>query len=450
MNESDYLEAIRRNPDEDPPRLEYAQWLSQQESTSQAARAEFIRVQITLSDSNTPEHQRETLRSRAQYMLQEYGLGWNRRFAPLERAQIHYDRGMVHSISILGDFAEEDLECLRLAPALQSVSVLSDSLTDRGIELLAELHSLIDVDIESHRVTGAGLRPLAGLPRLCSVVCRGNVQAAEAARRIRLQLGEQFRQLPQDQQRQVAIRYLRAHPFPEVSDVNRVTTAALSQCWVADEDLAYLPALPELERVSLYQNPVTSAGLEHLRSLQDLRCLELSDTDVADLSPLTALPHLEVLDLSWNSALTDDGAASLSQMTSLRELHLSGTSITDRSLAYLERLSQLESLFLYHLPGITPVGLLKLAQLPKLQQLRLDVDDDSALESLRDLTHLQQLDLGGGFTDFGLVSLESLKGLKHLGLEGSAISLTGAERLAGSLPQATVRVRGQVIRSGET
>jgi uncharacterized protein (TIGR02996 family) len=53
MNEKAFLEAVLANPDDDAPRLIFADWL---EERGQAARAEFIRLQIRLAQ--TPEHDR--------------------------------------------------------------------------------------------------------------------------------------------------------------------------------------------------------------------------------------------------------------------------------------------------------------------------------------------------------------------------------------------------------
>lgn len=43
-----FLEAILQDPDDDTPRLIFADWLEEQGDSASAARAEFVRVQCVL------------------------------------------------------------------------------------------------------------------------------------------------------------------------------------------------------------------------------------------------------------------------------------------------------------------------------------------------------------------------------------------------------------------
>ena len=158
-----------------------------------------------------------------------------------------------------------------------------------------------------------------------------------------------------------------------------------------------------------------AAGLKLVKSFGSLWRLDatgcnLSDDQVADLR----VPHLKYLDLSMNLELTgttlgtlpflkeleyldlsitsvgDEGLRQLQGATSLRELRLFNTKVTDDGLAYLTRLPQLEKLSVFSLDDqITDVGLLKLAQCPKLMLLRLDVDGDHITK--RGVATLRQL-----------------------------------------------------------
>jgi len=52
-NEAGFLAAIRANPEDDAPRLVYADWLDEQGGGGNVARAEYIRLSIELARANT-------------------------------------------------------------------------------------------------------------------------------------------------------------------------------------------------------------------------------------------------------------------------------------------------------------------------------------------------------------------------------------------------------------
>src|SRR5262245_53611857 len=68
-DEAALLAAIRTNPEEDTPRLAYADWLDEQGGELNTAHAEFIRIQIELDRAEPrrtepPEHKEKEKRSR--------------------------------------------------------------------------------------------------------------------------------------------------------------------------------------------------------------------------------------------------------------------------------------------------------------------------------------------------------------------------------------------------
>src|SRR5581483_4113131 len=77
MNTHDaLLQAIIESPDDDTPRLVYADYL---EEHGQTDRAEFIRVQLDLArlpDSPDSDERREALAAREQALLKKYGEQW--------------------------------------------------------------------------------------------------------------------------------------------------------------------------------------------------------------------------------------------------------------------------------------------------------------------------------------------------------------------------------------
>src|SRR5579883_3577109 len=98
--------------------------------------------------------------------------------------------------------------------------------------------------------------------------------------------------------------------------------------------------------VVLRGNPkVTDALLKKLRSMPDLRWLDLSDTGVTDagLQDVAALVNLERLRLD-GTKVTDAGLSKLKGLRRLREISLTDTKVTDAALADIGRLEELGSL----------------------------------------------------------------------------------------------------------
>ena len=79
------LKAVLAHPDDDAPRLAYAEWIA----AADPARAEFIRLQLR-SDSA------------ASRLLEVNGTRWNATFAPWGARDFVYRRGFVEGVSLTG------------------------------------------------------------------------------------------------------------------------------------------------------------------------------------------------------------------------------------------------------------------------------------------------------------------------------------------------------------
>ena len=91
-----FLEAILQDPDDDTPRLVYADWL---EEHGDPARAEFIRVQCSLSTAQLPDGRRAHLEGRQQDLLDRHGDAWARPVRRIARKWT-YRRGFIEEISV--------------------------------------------------------------------------------------------------------------------------------------------------------------------------------------------------------------------------------------------------------------------------------------------------------------------------------------------------------------
>jgi uncharacterized protein (TIGR02996 family) len=74
--ESAFLRDIRANPDEDAPRLVYADWLEEHGGEQGAARAEFIRTQCALACLGEDDPRRSELEARTAGLLEAHGQRW--------------------------------------------------------------------------------------------------------------------------------------------------------------------------------------------------------------------------------------------------------------------------------------------------------------------------------------------------------------------------------------
>src|SRR5215471_7840250 len=72
-DEKALLAAIRDHPDEDTPRLVYADWLQEHD---QPERAEFIRVQIEAANLRWDDARWKELAERARQLLEVHGEEW--------------------------------------------------------------------------------------------------------------------------------------------------------------------------------------------------------------------------------------------------------------------------------------------------------------------------------------------------------------------------------------
>lgn len=113
-DENTLRQAIANAPDDDAPRLAYADWLQQQD---QADRAEFIRVQCQLAKLPAWDEHRDALEIREDQLLQLHRKEWE---APIISAfpdsqplkpYCTFKRGLIDSIGVYRDnsFTEEEI-----------------------------------------------------------------------------------------------------------------------------------------------------------------------------------------------------------------------------------------------------------------------------------------------------------------------------------------------------
>jgi uncharacterized protein (TIGR02996 family) len=105
MNAAAFLADICANPDDDTPRLVYADWL---EDHGDADRAEFVRAQVELSQPPTPRSRtrRRQLEQRVKAMWKHHGKQWAEGPGGGNEDLNHWERGFC------AHFAAEDVNSL--------------------------------------------------------------------------------------------------------------------------------------------------------------------------------------------------------------------------------------------------------------------------------------------------------------------------------------------------
>ncbi len=190
--------------------------------------------------------------------------------------------------------------------------------------------------------------------------------------------------------------------FQEV-DENFLVGKLIGYGWNIFDKSSYISqVLTQLNSLDLNNTQITD--LSPLSVLTQLNSLNLTSTQVIDLSPLSGLTQLNGLGL-YNTKITDLSA--LSGLTQLNGLYLSNTKITD--LSALSGLTQLNNL---HLSNTQITDLSALSGLTQLIVLKLSNTQATDLFPLRNLTQLKVFHL----SNTQVTDLSPLSGLTQLNI----------------------------------
>lgn len=164
MTEHDALLAsILAQPEEDAPRLVYADWL---EENGDAERGEFVRIEVELArtppGTDEAERRRLTLHNRRTQLLKKRSQDWLRPFLPHAR-EPEFERGFVRSLAVTAHSFIQYADHWMAVTPLRRVKFLTCTLVDEHIErrqvwtalLFAapQLAKLREIDLELCRLT---------------------------------------------------------------------------------------------------------------------------------------------------------------------------------------------------------------------------------------------------------------------------------------------------------
>ena len=176
-------------------------------------------------------------------------------------------------------------------------------------------------------------------------------------------------------------------------------------------DLAHLAYLPNLNRLELYNENISD--ISALANLQSLESFGIFSSRLRDISPLAELPSLQDIQIGGtNSSFSD--ISPLAGHPSLRYLYLWGGHVSD--ISALQGMTNLE-LFVDHSGSVSDIS--PLFGLTGLRRLDLhsngDLDGDSVMSIISELTNLEMLSLGG-FHINDISPLANLVNLEFLNL----------------------------------
>ena len=350
-----FLTAIAAAPDDDGPRLIYADWLDEHGDP----RGGLIRVQIALAKLPPFDSRRPDLARAEEQLLARYADLWSAPFRGLATGPV-FRRGFVEEIKVTArQFLAHPDELFRAGPVrhlhlLDGASHIAQALASphlarlTGLTVYAQylreplmdavaasphLANLRTLHLGRNHVGDTGVRRLLGatVSNLEDLDLGGNELSDDAAR-----------------------QFAEAARFPRLARLELADNALSA---AGAERLADAALFPRLERLGLANNRLGGRGLTP--ALARLGALNLSDNRLTagDVAGLLAGPvaALRDLDLSRNR-LGDDGVRALADAPSadgLRGLGLAGNGVTDDGLAALiqsARFARLTSLDLANNP----------------------------------------------------------------------------------------------------
>lgn len=321
--EAGFLKDICDHPQDDTPRLVYADWLDERGEPGDVDRAELIRAQIVLARNQelggsplAPERRRR-LESRVRELLEEHGAEWEwpvrmlgLGWAEGRSSRILWSRGFPEGGTITADsFLANGPELFARAP-VRSLAIRD--LPPEDVPLLASspaLRHLASLDLSGTDITDASVRMLAGSSHLTQLTS----------------LDLSFNEIGDGSIQALA----------NSSHLRHLTNLRITHTFGGDEFvhiLANSPNMSNLTMLDLSYNNLTNVGVQAFVEspfITQLKRLYLgynrigtNSADHAGLRGFATSPnmkHLAVLDLTGNE-ITEETVRALIASPNLRQL----------------------------------------------------------------------------------------------------------------------------------
>ncbi len=418
-----FMADIVANPDDDTPRLVYADWL---EDDGDPARAEFIRLQCRLARMDRHDLGRYALGWDEHALLWEHEKAWCRPLGHVDR--VKFRRGFPHRFSAwCSSFVEEGEAILVAAPTLREYRVRSLAIDWDALIACPTLLRLSALDVGLCRSGPAVIQALASSPHVANL---RSLNVSEAQMQ-----GEGAEALASS---------------PHLANLRRLDLSKNKLGGPSVLRLLTSPALPHLESLDLDENALFVTGITSLaRSPRAARLRELSIHEAGGDDE-------------------DAHAFASGEWPALRKLTLRLGRMGAAGMAALGRCAfpNLRDLRLEHAPLQSSAALLSSPHLPRLERLHLDAPSSAdALEALagspmlagllalvvkvreapglavalRDTASagLRELEIhgqhpGDGAVAFAVAEAGHLVNLRRLVLYNTALTTDGVAALAGA------------------
>ncbi len=400
--EAGFLQDIFAHPEDDTPRLIYADWLD----NHQPARAQLIRVQCRLAKLEPDDPDRELLEMQEQDLLKEHAAVWTGHLPSWARKTAKFQRGFVNHLST-GARDYSRVNKLRLRVTFDSlylnqlfrVQDLLDARLLAGIRRLTLTGGEAEV---AHLLRSEQLADLESL-ELCACpvseeVCQALVSNRRLDRLRRLvftstELGpDQARILSQapllSQLQELSIN--NGDPWTEAVRIlgqsphwRQLSRLSLAYCGLTAEEVRELIGSRMLRNVTALdltranlevaiQDLVQAPGLRNLRHLELGSC-GIDNAGMEALANASGLPRLTSLDLHYN-LFTAEGASHFARsplLSRLQRLVLGSWKLGPEVVKELVESSHCGQLRSLHLDncGLGPEDVVGLAASPHLSRL---------------------------------------------------------------------------------
>jgi uncharacterized protein (TIGR02996 family) len=169
-----FLEAILENPDDDTPRLIYADWLEERGDLASAARAEFIRVQCALTKRHPPDPRHALLKQREEELIDQNSWIWARPIRRLVRCWT-FRRGFIEEVTMEpSQFCACADRLFRRAPIRHMYFYLTRAVSGLQIDMPSladceQLRHLLSLDFARTHLDSHALRALIVSKHLTSL-----------------------------------------------------------------------------------------------------------------------------------------------------------------------------------------------------------------------------------------------------------------------------------------
>jgi uncharacterized protein (TIGR02996 family) len=387
MNEPEaMLRLIMASPDQDGPRLIYADWLAERRDP----RGEFIRLQCELNRMPPGDARRAEWQSAADILLKTHQNEWIGALKGLVSGY-RFHRGFVETIFIDALSFLQSAEAIFRAAPIRHVHLLDISGHISAVARSPHLERLAGLTIFASHAGDQVARAVAASQRVCNLrelnLGRNRIGDEGVAALVQSKTLTNLANLDLSENN---LAEAAAFSLASAGILAKLTTLNLDHNFIGTSGahaVLSTDRLPSLHALRLGHNRITQfLPLDDARTLRRLRSFNLAGNglDGAGIAPLVESPHLiglQSLDLNHN-ALGDAGAevlAKASSLSALRTLLLSDNRITDAGVRLLASSPSLAGLTTLKLSNnlIGDAGIQAINDSPFLQRVRRFVSSET-------------------------------------------------------------------------